>query len=109
MPRSPRDAFAAPVLITDTPALAALCERLSAEPYVTVDTEFMRERTYWPELCVVQLGGRADVAVVDALAPGLDLAPLGALLANEAVVKVFHAVRHPGGRHGGGFRRSGGL
>ena len=93
MARSPRETFAAPVLITDTPALAALCQRLAAEPYVTVDTEFMRERTYWPELCVIQLGGTADVAVVDALAPGLDLAPLGALLADPAVVKVFHAAR----------------
>ncbi len=93
MPRSQRETFAAPVLVTNTEALAALCERLAAEPYVTVDTEFMRERTYWPELCVVQLGGTADVAVVDALAPGLDLAPLGALLANPAVVKVFHAAR----------------
>jgi ribonuclease D len=73
--------------------LAELCARLRAEPFVTVDTEFMRERTYWPELCVVQLGGRAEIAVVDALAPGLDLAPLGALLADPAVVKVFHAAR----------------
>ncbi len=93
MPRPARDTFAHPVLITDTDALAALCERLSTELYVTVDTEFMRERTYWPELCVVQLGGVADVAVVDALAPGLDLAPLGHLMANQAVVKVFHAAR----------------
>ena len=93
MPRPARDTFAHPVLITGTDALAALCERLSTEPYVTVDTEFMRERTYWPELCVVQLGGVADVAVVDALAPGLDLAPLGRLMANTAVVKVFHAAR----------------
>jgi ribonuclease D len=53
----------------------------------------MRERTYWPELCVVQLAGEHEVAVVDALAEGLDLAPLGALLANPAVVKVFHAAR----------------
>jgi ribonuclease D len=53
----------------------------------------MREKTYWPELCVIQLAGTGDVAVVDALAPGLDLAPLGALLANPAVVKVFHAAR----------------
>ncbi len=60
---------------------------------MTVDTEFMRERTYWPELCVVQLGGAAEVAVVDALAPGLDLAPLAGLLGDEAVVKVFHAAR----------------
>jgi ribonuclease D len=82
-------------LVTTTEALAALCERLRTEPsgFVTVDTEFMRERTYWPELCVVQLAGDQEVAVVDALAPGLDLAPLGALLADPAVVKVFHAAR----------------
>ena len=53
----------------------------------------MRERTYWPELCVVQLGGEHETAVVDALAPDLDLAPLGALLADPKVVKVFHAAR----------------
>jgi ribonuclease D len=88
-----RESFAPPVLVTHTAALTALCDRLAAEPYVTVDTEFMRERTYWPELCVVQLGGVRDVAVVDALAPGLDLAPLGALLADTSVVKVFHAAR----------------
>jgi ribonuclease D len=93
MPRSPRESFAPPVLVTETDALAALCDRLSAEPYVTIDTEFMRERTYWPELCVVQLGGRADVAVIDALAAGIDLAPLGRLLADTGVVKVFHAAR----------------
>jgi ribonuclease D len=93
MSRPPRENFASPVLITDTDALSALCDRLRTETYVTVDTEFMRERTYWPELCVVQLGGVADVAVVDAQAPGLDLAPLGALLADPAVTKVFHAAR----------------
>jgi ribonuclease D len=93
MSRPQRDIFAQPVLITDSAELAALCERLRSEPYVTIDTEFMRERTYWPELCVVQLGGKNDVAVVDALAPGLDLEPLGALLADTAVVKVFHAAR----------------
>ena len=60
---------------------------------MTVDTEFMRERTYWPELCVVQLAGEAEVAVIDAQAPGIDLAPLGALLADTAVTKVFHAAR----------------
>ncbi|WP_270936213.1 ribonuclease D [Falsiroseomonas oryzae] len=91
--RPPAGADQAPALITETGELAALCERLRAEPFVTVDTEFMRERTYWPELCVVQLAGEAEVAVVDALAPGLDLAPLGALLADERVVKVFHAAR----------------
>ncbi len=85
--------FADPVLITTTDALADLCTRLAHEPYVTIDTEFMRERTYYPELCVVQLGGVTDVAVIDAQAPGIDLAPLAALLANPAVVKVFHAAR----------------
>jgi ribonuclease D len=87
------DPFPAPVLITTTQALAELCTRLAAESYVTVDTEFMREKTYFPELCVVQLAGAHDVAVVDAQAQGIDLAPLGALLANPDVVKVFHACR----------------
>lgn len=92
---SPRDAsgFAPPCLITTTEELAALCERLRGEAFVTVDTEFLRERTYWPELCVVQLAGDAEVALVDTLAPGLDLAPLGALLADPAVLKVLHACR----------------
>jgi ribonuclease D len=85
--------FPSPAFITTTEALTALCTRLAAEPFVTVDTEFMRERTYYPELCVVQLAGEHDVAVVDAQAQGIDLAPLGALLANPNVVKVFHACR----------------
>ncbi|HQT88935.1 MAG TPA: ribonuclease D [Acidiphilium sp.] len=88
-----RTAFATPVLITETATLAALCARLAQQDFVTVDTEFMRERTYFPELCVIQLGGENDVAVIDAQAPGLDLAPLGTLLANPAVTKVFHACR----------------
>ena len=82
-----------PALITETEELAALCARLRNERFVTVDTEFMRERTYWPELCLVQLAGDNEVAEVDALAPGLDLAPLGELLADPNVVKVFHAAR----------------
>ena len=92
MPRS-HPKFADPVLVTGTAALAALCTRLRAEPYVTIDTEFMRERTYFPELCVVQLAGVDDVAVIDAEAAGIDLAPLGELLADTGVVKVFHAAR----------------
>jgi ribonuclease D len=92
MPR-PRPEFPPPVLLTDTAALQALCDRLRTEPTVTVDTEFMRERTYYPELCVVQLAGAHEVAVVDAQAPGMDLAPLGALLADSNVLKVFHAAR----------------
>ncbi len=93
MVRQPRESFPTPSLIADSAALAALCERLRREAFVTADTEFMRERTYWPELCVVQLAGEAEVAVVDAQAPGMDLAPLGALLADPAVTKVFHAAR----------------
>ncbi len=79
--------------ITTSAELAALCTRLAAEEFVTVDTEFMRERTYYPELCLVQLAGAMEVAVVDAQAKGIDLAPLGALLAAPGIVKVFHACR----------------
>src|SRR6202042_1773719 len=93
MPRHPIPEFPPPTVVTDTDALAALCERLSTEEFVTVDTEFMRERTYYPELCLVQLAGTHDVAVVDAQAKGIDLSPLGALLAKPDVVKVFHACR----------------
>jgi ribonuclease D len=85
--------FPAPVFITSSAELAALCERLEGEAFVTVDTEFMRERTYYPELCLVQLAGEHDVAVVDAQAKGIDLAPLGRLFAKPEVVKVFHACR----------------
>src|SRR5271166_4036635 len=93
MPRPSRAGFPPPTLVTTTDALQALCDRLAAQEFVTVDTEFMRERTYWPELCVVQLAAEHEVAVIDAEAPDLDLAPLGALLANQAVMKVFHAAR----------------
>ena len=93
MSRSPRPDFPPPDFITTAAELDALCTRLRAEEFVTVDTEFMRERTYWSELCVVQLAGASEVAVVDTLAPGIDLAPLGALLADPAVTKVFHAAR----------------
>ncbi len=79
--------------ITTTEALAGLCARLAGEEFITVDTEFMREKTYYPELCLVQLAGQGEVAVVDAMAPEIDLAPLGALLAQPGPVKVFHACR----------------
>jgi ribonuclease D len=93
MPRKPSPDFPTPVLITDTDALTELCTRLRTQSFVTIDTEFMRERTYYPELCVVQLAGEHDVAVIDAQAEGIDLSCLGGLLADEAVVKVFHAAR----------------
>ncbi len=80
-------------VITDTATLAALCERLAHEPYVTVDTEFLREKTYYPQLCLVQLAGKDESAAIDPLAATIDLTPLYALLANEKVLKVFHACR----------------
>jgi len=93
MLRPLRAGFAPPDLIATTDALTSLCDRLAREEFVTVDTEFMRERTYWPELCVVQVAGAHEVAVIDAQSPDIDLAPLGTLLANQTVMKVFHAAR----------------
>jgi ribonuclease D len=93
MPRHPIPEFPPPTVVTDTDALAALCRRLAGEEFVTVDTEFMRERTYYPELCLVQLAGETEVAILDTVSDRLDLSPLGDLLANPAVTKVFHAAR----------------
>ncbi|HEV2161922.1 MAG TPA: ribonuclease D [Stellaceae bacterium] len=81
------------VLITDRAALEAFCRGLAGAPYVTVDTEFMRDKTYWPQLCLVQLAGPAGAVAVDPLAQGMDLAPLHALMADPAILKVFHAAR----------------
>lgn len=80
-------------LITDTRTLAAFCERIANSDFVTVDTEFMRERTFWPKLCVIQLAGDEEAAAVDALAEGIDLSPVFDLMTNENVLKVFHAAR----------------
>lgn len=80
-------------LINTTAALAAFCDRLATETFVTVDTEFMREKTYWSKLCLVQLAGETEARCVDPLAADLDLAPLFDLMANQAVLKVFHAAR----------------
>jgi ribonuclease D len=79
--------------ITTTKELAAVCARLAKHPVVTVDTEFLRETTYFPILCVAQLASADEAVVVDALAEGLDLTPLFRLMANEKVLKVFHAAR----------------
>src|ERR1700754_4919607 len=81
------------IVITETEALAAFCQRMSTASFITVDTEFMREKTYWPVLCLVQLAGPDEAVIVDAMAPGLDLAPLMRLMADPAVLKVFHAAR----------------
>jgi ribonuclease D len=80
-------------LITESEALADFCARQAGADFIAVDTEFMRERTYWPILCLVQVAGPADAAAIDPMAPGMDLAPLFALLAEPALLKVFHAAR----------------
>jgi ribonuclease D len=80
-------------LIATTVELAATCERLARHPFVTIDTEFLRETTYYPLLCVAQLASPDEAVVIDALAPGIDLKPFFDLMANERVLKVFHAAR----------------
>src|SRR4051795_11475621 len=93
MARPARPDFPPPTLISTTTELEAFCQRMHAEAFVAVDTEFMRERTYWPELCLVQIAGEREVAVIDAMADGIDLAVLGRLFTDTAVTKVFHAAR----------------
>src|SRR3984885_14063659 len=93
MPRPPRPDLPPPSLITTTAELEAFGERMHAQTFVAVDTEFMRERTYWPELCLVQIAGEREVAVIDAMADGIDLAALGRLFTDLAVTKVFHDAR----------------
>lgn len=79
-------------LITDSKSLAELCERLSTAPYVAVDTEFMRENSYWPDLCLIQIADDKEAAAIDPKAEGIDLTPLlNLLVENEDVLKVFHA------------------
>ena len=118
--------------ISTTDALAAYCARAKDATYVTVDTEFLRERTYYAQLCLVQMAlpgtDDADAVLIDPLADGLSLDPLYELFRADGVVKVFHAARqdleifhveggvvpaplfrHAGGRHGLRLRRAGGL
>ena len=80
-------------LITDQPSLDAFCARMRGERFVAMDTEFMRDRTYYPKLCLVQVAGAGEAVAIDPLAPGLDLAPLLAVLADPGVLKVMHAAR----------------
>src|SRR5215510_14807476 len=80
-------------LITTTDQLAAACTRMARHPYVTVDTEFLRETTYYPLLCVAQMASPDEAVVIDALADGIDLSPFFELMADEKVIKVFHAAR----------------
>jgi ribonuclease D len=82
-----------PSPITTTEELASFCAPLATVDYVTVDTEFMRETTYWPKVCLIQLAGPDEARVIDPLAEGLSLEPLLELLRNRNVLKVFHAAR----------------
>jgi ribonuclease D len=79
--------------ITTTAELADICARLARHPFVTVDTEFLRESTYYPKLCVLQMASVDEAVVIDALAPGIDLSSLFTLMSDQRVVKVFHAAR----------------
>jgi ribonuclease D len=79
--------------ITTTEALRAFCDGLKNQPFITVDTEFMRETTYWPKLCLIQAASPTDAAIIDPLAEGLDLGPFLDLLRDESILKVFHAAR----------------
>jgi ribonuclease D len=79
-------------LITNSKSLAELCDRLAKSPFVAVDTEFMRENTYYPELCLVQLADANEAAAIDPKADGLDMTPMLELLCNnEEILKIFHA------------------
>jgi ribonuclease D len=87
-------AEAAPILpITTTEGLADFCTRMASETFITVDTEFLRETTYYPKLCLIQVAGKDEAVLIDPLAEDLDLAPFFALMANENVLKVFHAAK----------------
>ncbi|HYD27102.1 ribonuclease D [Brevundimonas sp.] len=79
--------------ITTTEALREFCARLATAPFITVDTEFMRETTYWPRLCLIQAASAADSAIIDPMAEGLDLSPFLDLMRDESILKVFHAAR----------------
>ena len=80
-------------IIKTTDALADACAAFAEHDYVTVDTEFLRETTFWPILCLIQIAGPDDEAIIDPLADGIDLAPFFDLMGDESVVKVFHAAR----------------
>ena len=80
-------------VVTSTESLGELCRQLARQPFVTVDTEFMRETTFWPKLCLIQLASPGIEAIVDPQAKGIDLAPFFELMAAQHVVKVFHAAR----------------
>src|SRR6478609_4917928 len=79
--------------ITTSEELVVVCARMAKHRYVTVDTEFLRETTYYPLLCVAQMATADEAVVIDALAPGIDMSPFYKLMADDKVMKVFHAAR----------------
>ena len=80
-------------LITETSKLIDACERFSRDSFLAIDTEFMRERTYYPQLCLIQIAGKDEAVTVDALATEINLNPILDLMANHRIIKVFHACR----------------
>ena len=80
-------------IIAESSALSSFCRDLRGADFITVDTEFLRDQTYWPKLCLLQIGGPDRAVAVDPLAPGLDLAPVADLLHDESLLKVFHSAR----------------
>lgn len=81
------------MIITTTEKLSQLCQTLSQASYITLDTEFIREKTYYPVLCLIQIATDNIAACIDPLSPDLDLSPLFSLLENPNIIKVFHAAR----------------
>ena len=79
------------LFINNKSALTELISEISGEPIISLDTEFMREKTYWPRLCLIQLANKNEVAAIDTLAEGLDLSPLISLLLDSQILKVFHS------------------
>ncbi len=80
-------------IATSSQDLSSACQLLSTSDFVAVDTEFMREQTFWPQLCLIQVASPEEALIIDPMAAGLDLGPFWALMANESIVKVFHAAR----------------
>ena len=80
-------------LISRTNELAEACAKLRSAPFVAIDTEFMREQTFWPKLCLIQVAANGTEILIDSLAPSLDLAPFFELMVDERVTKVFHSAR----------------
>ena len=80
-------------VIADSTSLTKFCDRLIKSSYITVDTEFMRDQTYWPRLCLVQIADEHEAAAIDTLAKGIDITPLLNLFTNPRILKIFHAAR----------------